>query len=101
MESPHSDQVTKLDTAVDNERSHGNDSACNEMESPHSDQGTKLDTAVDNETQPDPTSEEDKPPLRSRLKIVDIDVQTKFLQSFQEHAAKCGHVMDPERIMKG
>jgi hypothetical protein len=55
-------------------------SACNELEFPPSDEGTKPDTAVDDKKQPDPTSEEDKPPLQSRLKSVDIDVETEFLE---------------------
>jgi hypothetical protein len=70
-------------TAVITTGSQGQNSACNEVGSPPSDEGTKPDTAVDDETQPDPTSEKDKPPLRSGLKIVDIDVETDFLQSYK------------------
>jgi hypothetical protein len=62
---------------------------CNELESSPSDEGTKSDTAVDDETQPDSTSEEGKPPLRSGLKIIGIDVDAEFLQSLQEHSARC------------
>jgi hypothetical protein len=80
--------------------SQGQNSACNELESHPSDEGTKSGTAVDDETQPDSTSEEDKPPLRSGLKIVDIDVEAEFLQSLQEHSTKCGHVMHPDEPRK-
>jgi hypothetical protein len=81
-------------------RSQGRDGACNEVESPPSNEGTKSNTAVDDETQPDSTSEEDKPPLRSGLKIVDIDFEAEFLQSLQKHAAKCGNVMHPDKPRK-